>query len=382
MSDIDEPVGGPPVEAFSSVFDVSEVRRDEARLLYFGESTVTPETLEQHVWPLFRDHGYEVRFTTMTDGKTDPITGLEISTDRQVLVAEPRSVGIDGVPWKNILFGLLTIATTLFAGIRWYGLEIDDPLSLSVLQTWPFALAVLGVLGVHELGHYVMSRYHRVNASLPYFIPIPTIFGTMGAVIQMKGRIPSRKALFDIGVAGPLAGLVAAVVVTTIGLQLEPVYVGETVFLIQGLNYPLLTQFIASVTGTQLSYANTAMHVNPVVVGGWVGMFVTFLNLIPVGQLDGGHVLRAMLGKRQETVAALVPLGLCGLGGYLYFVRGFALQAVFLWFFWGFITIGLAYAGPAHPIREEPLDSRRMAIGVLTFVLGLLCFTPIPLELA
>lgn len=382
MSDIDEPVGGPPVEAFSSVFDVSEVRRDETRLLYFGEPTVRPEVLEQHVWPLFRDHGYEVWFTTMSDGETDPITGLEITTDRQVLVAEPRSIGINGFPWKNILFGLLTIVTTLFAGVQWYGLEVDDPLSLSVLQTWPFALAVLGVLGIHELGHYVMSRYHRVNASLPYFIPVPTIFGTMGAVIKMKGRIPSRKALFDIGVAGPLAGLIAAVVVTTIGLQLEPVYVDGPIFQIQGLNYPLLIQFIAAVTGAQLSYADTAMRVNPVVVGGWVGMFVTFLNLIPVGQLDGGHLLRAMVGKRQETVAALVPVGLFGLGGYLYFVREFALESVFLWFFWGLIAIGLAYAGPAHPIREEPLDSRRMAIGILTFFLGLLCFTPVPLELA
>jgi membrane-associated protease RseP (regulator of RpoE activity) len=379
MADIDEPVGGPPVESFSSVFNVAEVRRDENRLLYFGEPTVAPEILEQHVWPLFRDHGYEVRFTTMPDGEIDPITGLEITTNRQVLIAEPRSIGIDGVPWLNILFGLLTIATTLFAGLQWYGLEFDNP--LAVFQTWPFALAVLGVLGIHELGHYVMSRYHRVSASLPYFIPVPTIFGTMGAVIKMKGRIPSRKALFDIGVAGPLAGLVAAVIVTTIGLQLDPVSVEGPIFQIQGLNYPPLIQFIAAVTGSQLLYTDTAMRVNPVVVGGWVGMFVTFLNLIPVGQLDGGHILRAMLGKRQETVAALVPVGLFGLGGYLYFLREFALQAVFLWFFWGLIAIGLAYAGPAHPIREESLDSRRMMIGILTFVLGLLCFTPVPLEL-
>lgn len=379
MADIDEPIGGPPVEAFSSVFDVSETRRDDDRLLYFGEPIVGPERLEQHVWPLFRKHGYEVRLTTVPDGETDPITGVEISTNRRALVAEPRSIGIDGVPWKNILFALLTVVTTLFAGLRWYGLDIDDP--LAVLQTWPFALAVLGVLGIHELGHYVMSRYHRVNASLPYFIPIPTIFGTMGAVIKMKGRIPNRKALFDIGVAGPLAGLIAAIVVTTIGLQLDPVAVEGPIFQIRGLNYPPLIQIIAAVTGAQLSYSDAAMWVNPVVVGGWVGMFVTFLNLLPVGQLDGGHILRAMLGKRQETVAALVPAALIGLGAYLFFVRGFALEAVFLWFFWGVIAIGLAYAGPAHPIQDDSLDSRRMAVGVLTFVLGLLCFTPVPFQL-
>lgn len=379
MADIDEPVGGPPVEAFSSVFDVSETRRDDDRLLYFGEPIVGPEHLEQHIWPLFRKHGYEVRLTTVPDGETDPITGVEITTNRRALVAEPRSIGINGVPWKNILFALLTVVTTLFAGLRWYGLDIDNP--LAVLQTWPFALAVLGVLGIHELGHYVMSRYHRVNASLPYFIPVPTIFGTMGAVIKMKGRIPSRKALFDIGVAGPLAGLIAAIVVTTIGLQLDPVAVEGPIFRIRGLNYPPLIQIIAAVTGAQLSYSDAAMWVNPVVVGGWVGMFVTFLNLLPVGQLDGGHILRAMLGKRQETVAALVPAALIGLGAYLFFVRGFALEAVFLWFFWGVIAIGLAYAGPAHPVQDESLDARRMVIGVLTFVLGLLCFTPVPFQL-
>ncbi|UPM43810.1 site-2 protease family protein [Halocatena salina] len=378
MADTDEPVGGPPVEAFSSVFDVAEIRKEDDRLLYFGEPTVSAPVLEQHVWPLFRKHGYEVRLTTVSDDETDPITGVEISTERRALVAEQRSVGIDGVPWNNLLFALLTIATTLYAGLQWYGFD-DDPVAL--LRTWPFAVAVLGVLGIHELGHYVMSRYHRVNASLPYFIPVPTIFGTMGAVIKMKGRIPSRKALFDIGVAGPLAGLVAAIVVTTVGLQLDPVTVDGPIYQIESLNYPPLIQLIAAATGTQLSFAESGTRVNPVVVGGWVGMFVTFLNLLPVGQLDGGHLLRAMLGKRQETVAAFVPAVLFVLGSYLLFVREFELESVFLWFFWGLITIGFAYAGPAHPIHDEPLDTRRMAIGVVTFVLGLLCFTPVPFQL-
>ncbi|RRJ31706.1 site-2 protease family protein [Halocatena pleomorpha] len=379
MAGTDEPVGGPPAEAFSSVFDVTEIRREDDRLLYFGEPTVSPAVLEQHVWPLFREHGYEVQLATVSDDETDPITGVEISTERQALVAEQRSIGVDGVPWYNLLFGLLTIVTTLYAGLQWYGLDGSDP--TTILNAWPFALAVLGVLGIHELGHYVMSRYHRVSASLPYFIPVPTIFGTMGAVIKMKGRIPSRKALFDIGVAGPLAGLIAAVVVTTVGLQLNPVTVEGPIYQIQNLNYPPLIQIIAVATDSQLTFAESGQRVNPVVVGGWVGMFVTFLNLLPVGQLDGGHLLRAMLGKRQETVAALVPAVLFVLGSYLLFVREFALESVFLWFFWGLITIGFAYAGPAHPIRDEPLDSRRIAIGVITFVLGLLCFTPVPFQL-
>jgi len=362
--DVDDPPSGPPLGSIRSVFDVYETRVEGERLLYFGEPTVTPRRLERHVWPLFREAGYEV--------------SLEVRTGEHVLVAEPRSIGVDGFPTTNVVFALLTVGTTLLAGVEWYGVRTLDP--GAILRTWPFAAAVLGVLGVHELGHYVMSRHHRVDASLPYFIPIPTVFGTMGAVIKMEGRIPDREALFDIGVAGPLAGLGAAVVVTGVGLQLEPVTTGP-VFGIERLNYPPLVQAIAAVTGSQLVFEGTT-RVNPVVVGGWVGMFVTFLNLLPVGQLDGGHLVRAMLGERANTVGALVPAGLFGLGGYLFYVRGVAFEPIALWFFWGLVAAGLAYAGHARPVTDDPLDRRRVVVGGLTFVLGALCFTPVPFELA
>lgn len=363
MDDLESPGAGPPIEAVQSVFRVYETRRDGDTLLYFGEPTVPRDVLEERVWPLFREAGYEV--------------SLARRTGEHVLVAEPRSVGVDGIPWTNILFALLTVLTTLLAGVEWYGLEwsLTDPSAL--LRSWPFALAVLGVLGIHELGHYAMSRRYEVDASLPYFIPVPTIFGTMGAVIKMNGRIPNRKALFDIGIAGPLAGLVAAVVATAIGLQLDPVAAGP-VFRIETLNYPPLIQLIAAVTGADLNPAGG--RVNPVVVGGWVGMFVTFLNLLPVGQLDGGHVVRAMIGERQETIAALVPAALFGLGAYLLFVREAALQGITLWFFWGLIALALAYAGPARPVSEESLDAKRKALGAVTFLIGLLCFTPVPFQ--
>jgi membrane-associated protease RseP (regulator of RpoE activity) len=363
MDDTERPGAGPPIEAFQSVFRVYETRREGDTLLYFGEPVASQDVLEERVWPLFREAGYEV--------------SLRVRTGEKVLVAEPRSVGVDGIPWTNLVFALLTVGTTLLAGAEWYGIEGSITDTAVLARTWPFALAVLGVLGVHELGHYAMSRRYQVDASLPYFIPVPTIFGTMGAVIKMKGRIPDRKALFDIGIAGPLAGLVAAVVVSAVGLQLDPVAAGP-VFRIETLNYPPLIQLIAAVTGGELDPAGA--RVNPVVVGGWVGMFVTFLNLLPVGQLDGGHVVRAMIGERQETIAALVPAALFGLGAYLLFVRGEALQGIALWFLWGIIALALAYAGPATPVREDSLDLKRMALGVLTFVLGLLCFTPVPFQ--
>ncbi|MFW6045518.1 MAG: site-2 protease family protein, partial [Natronomonas sp.] len=277
-----------------------------------------------------------------------------------------------------------TILTTLYAGTIWYYQPIDGPLDL--LAGWPFTLAVLGVLGIHELGHYVLSRYHEVQASLPYFIPVPTFIGTFGAVIKMEGRIPDRRALFDIGVAGPLAGLAAAIVVAVVGLHLDPVRVPARILRSESavsfeIGYPPMLEFLAWATGQPLTYADPGLVTNPVVFGAWIGLFVTFLNLIPVGQLDGGHIVRSMLGERAQTVAAFVPAALFGLAGYLYLFADTGINAPFLWTFWGLVALGLAYVGPATPVFDDPLDRKRMLLGVVTFVLGILCFTPIPFEL-
>ncbi|MEF8852630.1 MAG: site-2 protease family protein [Haloarculaceae archaeon] len=304
-----------------------------------------------------------------------------------VLVAEPRNPHIDGVPWLNVVFFLLTVGSTLLVGTTWYyipGSAIqDDPLVL--LEALPFVLAILGPLAVHELGHYVMIRYYDVDASLPYFIPFPSLIGTMGAVIRMRGRIPSRKALFDIGVAGPLAGLVATVVVTVIGLYADPVTVPQRV--LEGpnttsirFNYPLLLQGLGWLTGQPLSYADPARTASPIIFGGWVGMFVTLLNLLPVGQFDGGHITRAVFGPRQETLAAVVPVALFALAGYVYVFTD-ATNAVVLWGFWGVLAIALAYGGPATPVDDQHLDAKRKAVAALTFVLGALCFVPVPFQI-
>ncbi|WP_415379941.1 site-2 protease family protein [Halosimplex sp. TS25] len=389
MDERREPVAGPPVDAVQSVFQVADVRvGDDDTIYYLGTPLASAKALERELWELFREEGYDVSLTTRAQSEApfDETTLVEDrfgpSRPQYVLVAEPRSPHIDGVPWTNIVFFVLTVLSTLLVGTQWYYVEIESPLSL--LEAWPFTAAILGVLAVHEFGHYVMIRYHDVDASLPYFIPFPSLIGTMGAVIRMRGRIPNRKALFDIGVSGPLAGLVATVVVTVIGLYLDPITVPERV--IEGsstslrFNDPLLLVILAELTGQQLSYADPTLAANPVIFGGWVGMFVTFLNLLPVGQFDGGHIVRAILGPRQETVAAAVPAALFGLAGYLYFSQE-ATNAVVLWAFWGLIAGGLAYAGPATPIRDEPIGRRRQAVGVLTLVLGLLCFTPVPFEI-
>ena len=422
---------GPPVADVELSFHVVDVRERDGTLYYLGTPLTATGRLERELWPLFHEAGYTVSLSTRerveadlrpradpstrsdspgTDPAalsgspraTDPTTppaGRPVDPDggarragplesQYVLVAEPRTPHIDGMPWLNLFFFVLTVASTLFVGAStWYYIPLSaiesDPLVL--LEAVPFVLAILGPLAVHELGHYVMIRCYDVDASLPYFVPFPSLIGTMGAVIRMRGRIPSRKALFDIGVAGPLAGLVATVVVTVVGLYADPITVPERV--IEGpsgasirFNDPLLLEGLAALTGQPLGYADPTKAVNPIVFGGWVGMFVTFLNLLPVGQFDGGHITRATLGPRQETLAAAVPVVLFALAGYIYYTLE-ATNAVVLWGFWGVLAIVLAYAGPAAPVRDEPLGPRRKTVAALTLVLGLLCFTPVPFQI-
>ncbi|WP_092930409.1 site-2 protease family protein [Natrinema hispanicum] len=359
---------GPPIDRIESVFAVYEVRREDGQLVYYGDPLAHPERVMRELWPAFRERGYDAT--------------LERRHGEYALVAEPTTLGVDGIPWTNIVLLLLTVCSTLFAGSFWYQLDpVADP--TVIWQAWPFTAAILGVLGIHEMGHYVMSRYHQVNASLPYFIPVPTLIGTMGAVITLKGRMPDRKALFDIGVAGPLAGLIATLVVTVIGLHLPPVTVPEAVVQDPNsirieLGYPPLLELLAAGFDQPLYRNDPATGVNPVVIGAWVGMFVTFLNLIPVGQLDGGHILRAMAGEFQETIAALVPGVLFALAAYLYYVDGYSVNTVFVWILWGLLTAFLASKGPATPVQDERLGRGRFVLGTVTFGLGLLCFMPVP----
>jgi membrane-associated protease RseP (regulator of RpoE activity) len=366
------PTDAPTPEDIAAVFEVyhTEVADGGDRLLYYGDFRVPVPAARQRLAPVFRAAGYDLTVTTRAG--------------EHVIVAEAQS---GGFPILNIVLFLLTVVSTLFVGaVGWYFVDPSKIASqpTAVLRAWPFTAAVLGVLGVHELGHYAMSRYHDVSATLPYFIPVPTIIGTMGAVIKLRGQMPDRKALFDIGVAGPIAGLVATVIVTAIGLSLPPVEVPASVLEQEGVRLvnPPLLEAISALVGQPATYDAPALVANPVVVGGWVGMFVTFLNLIPVGQLDGGHMLRAMLGRRQETLSAFVPMGLFALAGYLYYIQGRPLEeSVLLWVVWGGFSILLAANGAAHPLSEERLGWRRQLVGVLTFAVGLLCFTPVPFEL-
>jgi len=406
------PAGDPPSpDQLAGVFAVSSVQQTGSTVRYVGDPLMPPDAVVEQLRPVFRQRGYELRLEGLgsespavsnggtavsgpgVDGSITVSGGSANARPNQYeLIAEPVDTDTGGVPWLNIGLLLATIASTLYVGASaWYYIPVaEDP--LRIFEAWPFAVAMLGVLGIHELGHYAAARYHGVDVTLPYFIPFPSYLGTMGAVINIRGRIPDRTALFDIGVAGPLAGLVATTVVTVIGLSIDPITVPERVAnsdtgVIITFNYPLLFQALEALVntlglGTEVGPGES---VHPIVFAGWAGMFFTFLNLLPVGQLDGGHIVRSIVGQRQETVAAAVPGALFALAGYLYFTRdpppvGFGVWG--LWVFWGLFATGLAYAGPARPTVDATLDRRRMLLGLFTFLLGLACFTPVPFEIS
>lgn len=371
---VDPPGEAPDPERFADAFTVYSIQDRGDELVYVGDPIAPREEVVDSVWPVFREAGYEVEL---------------VWQDGEFALLAREHQRRTGIPWKNVALFVATVITTLYAGAGWYyvsplfveGFPWVNP---DLVDALPFTLAVLGVLGTHELGHYVASRYHDVDASLPYFIPMLPPFGTMGAVIRMRGRIPDRRVLFDIGVAGPLAGLVATVIVTVIGLTLPPVTVPRWVF--QGPNiviefgYPPLLVLIAELLGEPLTYESPRTVVNPVVLGGWIGMFVTFLNLIPVGQLDGGHITRAIIGPEQRRLAMVVPAALFGLAGYLYFLRDID-QSVGIWVLWGLLTLVVGTVGPADPVVDEPLDRLRVFLGGFTLLLGILCFTPVPIRI-
>lgn len=270
-------------------------------------------------------------------------------------------------PWVNLVLLGATLLTTLFVGATNEGVDIfRNPSGL--LVGVPFAFSLLLILGIHELGHYFTARSYGVEVTLPYFIPAPIGLGTFGAFIKMKSPVTDRKALFDVGLAGPLAGLVIAIPVLVIGLRFSEIILapepGRIGIL---LGSPLLFSFIQWLTlGSLPENADVLLH--PVAFAGWIGLFVTALNLLPIGQLDGGHVSYALLGRHHRGVAIAALLGLAVMGTL--FWPG--------WLFWADLALILGLKHPPPLNDVTPLDRRRRVVGVLAFFLLLSLITPAP----
>lgn len=319
----------------------------------------------------------------------------------------------------NLLLFLATVVTTIMAGaLQAKGSDAFSSVG-NVLSGVPFSAALLGILLAHEMGHYFTSRHYGVPASLPYFIPVPTIIGTMGAVIRMRAVIRNRRMLFDIGIAGPLAGLAVAIPATLLGLHHSHVIqAGSTAGGIE-LGDSLL--FLALVRGVFGSLGeNQTVLLHPVAFAGWLGFFVTSLNLLPMGQLDGGHVTYGILGPRHRVVSRTVFIGLVLWGvheafstidpvawlwalGFCWvairvtfssrgspFLKFFALflaitgifenlvSSTAVWVVWAVVMCFLRLEHPPTADVSVPLDPRRKVLGWIALILFLLTFIPQP----
>ena len=293
---------------------------------------------------------------------------------------EPRPKFQDRV-WLHALLLVLTIGSTTLVGVDRYLAFLSDysvlerlplPVGQLLLSGFWYSGTSLAILGCHELGHYFACRYYDVDASLPFFLPVPTLFGTLGAFIKIKEPIPGKQVLFDIGIAGPIAGFLVAVPALFLGIAMSHVVQVPPDFVGVELGEPLLFKLASKLLwGTIPDGYSLNMH--PMAFAAWFGLLVTALNLFPVGQLDGGHISYAVLGRRSThltffTISAAIVLA-------------FFSSSLVLWT--GLMVIMLFMFGPRHPrVFDEhvPLDRTRLVLALFAVVMFVLCFTPSPLE--
>ena len=332
-----------------------------------------------------------------------PLFRVEKGVQTIYLVPEAPAESTGSSTTSLVMFALTLLSVLLTGALYDFPGELPSgflPMLGALLANlgrgWPFALSLLGILGAHEFGHYLVGRRHGAAVTLPYFIPLPfSLLGTMGAFIQMKSPPRNRRVLLDIGIAGPLAGLAVTIPVLLLGLALSDTgpILGQPGGLLEGnslvylaakfavfgkllpepLTYgglpPALYWLVYFFTGQPLPVGGLDVQLHPVAWAGWAGLLVTAMNLIPVGQLDGGHVLYVLLGGQRMRKMFPVILGLLGLLGF--FWSGWWLWAVLL------LLMGRRHAEPLDEITQ--LDPRRRRLALLMLVVLILVFIPVPL---
>lgn len=282
----------------------------------------------------------------------------------------------------NIILFFVTLLTTILVGTNYYisfymGEKIPkDPELLRRLASnpltylWglPYALTIMGILFAHEMGHYISSKIHGVDATLPYFIPAPTLIGTFGAVIRMKSPITSKRALFDIGIAGPLSGFIVAIPAIIYGIKLSRhvsalpkeggLFLGE----------PLIMKIIYKIFYPEAPPEFTLL-LHPIAFAAWFGILATAFNLFPIGQLDGGHILYSVMGRKSEIIGKVFVLVLVAMG--FMFWEG--------WLLWAGIIIIIGTKHP--PVYEgESLDEKRKFLAIIALLMFILSFTHTPIR--
>lgn len=279
--------------------------------------------------------------------------------------------------WVNALLVFATLVTTTFAGAAHQGVNV-----LSEPRAWavgvPYAFGLMLVLGVHEMGHWLAARHHGIQASLPYFVPVPFGLGTFGAFISISGEIRTRRQLFDVGVAGPLAGLAVAIPALALGLQWSTVVPAGAAGMPFGhgvdVHASLLLAMVSRLTIPATVAGAHALVLHPLAFAGWLGVMITALNLLPVGQLDGGHVAHALLGRARADLVGKIALA------------SMVLLGVFVWsglLFWALFVYLVGGTRGAEPRDDAtPLDGRRRALAWAAFALLAVILLPLPHALA
>ena len=302
-----------------------------------------------------------------TISKENDVITITGSGEDKVILRIPK------IPKLHLGLFLATILTTLIAGAMMEGANIfSNPIEIT--KGIPFSFTLLLILGCHEFGHYYYAMKHNVDATLPYFIPAPPflfLIGTFGAFIKIKSPIYRRDALLQIGAAGPIAGFIIAVPALIIGLMLSTVVAVDSAQVGIILGDSILMKLLTVIIHPGLP-ENMDILLHPMAFAGWIGLLVTMLNLLPIGQLDGGHIAYAMLGKKHKTLAkaaflALIPLSFLSLN----------------WLIWGILILVIMRTTNHPPIQDiqTPLSKQNKNIGYICLLIFLLCFIPAPFQM-
>src|SRR5215469_3054826 len=341
------------------VHDVEQVRSEGHALGFGGRLLLSPSAALTELIERFRPLGYTPFLQE----------GAGLTWVRALPFVD---VQMPSKPRINILLFVLTVVSTIVAGSGAF--LAFNPLAepARLLDGVPFAFTLLAILGTHEFGHYFVARAYGASVSLPYFIPAPPpfLFGTLGAIIRMRSPARDRNSLFDIAAAGPLAGLLVALPALWVGLgwsKVGPVPPGGSVV----FGDSLLMRFMTWLVFGPLPPGHD-VFVHPVALAGWVGLFVTALNLIPVGQLDGGRIAYALFGARHRQVSMITFLGLLVLGAVFRSMNWIVFAGLVA------LLIGFHHAPPLDDVT--PVSPRRYAIGIFCLVLLVLLVPPVPIQ--
>jgi len=344
-----------------TVMRIREHGYENGHLIFRGDLKISPARAARFLIIRLRRYGF-TPFLSREEQKEEGVC---------IRIAPLKKRNSRRRPFLHVSLFVATFFTTLIAW-SWvnehpFSEILSHPRVLA--EGLPFSLSLLVILGLHELSHYFISRYHGIKVSLPYFIPFPNILGTMGAVIVGRSAFVDRKSLFDVGIAGPLASFFLSIIALWFGLQssaiVRPVITSRTIFIGESFLYHYICRLRFPSVPPGYTYS-----VTPMMFAGWVGLFVTALNLLPMGQLDGGHISYALFGKRHRKISIAVMVGITLIG---------LIFGSLIWILIGILVLllGLGHTPPLDDIT--PLGPVRISLAVFALLILLACFPPIPL---